>query len=443
MPRTTKATSKKNTDKKGSSSASTPSKKAFESKKSLKETTAEQTHVKKNLKPYFYTTVVGIFLLSILIGQIFSIANVSRQIGDLHRSLGGVIDEVGAKLTITDQLDLIGNDMNELRSYLYLPTKDYSFGSTATDEDPDALSKETQYNKGMYMMLESIHTEQQSAERAAQAKENLSDIKEQTSYSEKLQASTMTFGEVTQEDDLIFLPVVLSDGTVFTRLTYHLDIDQWELYDYKTVDFYDNFDDFNAIVEKYFNTLDARVSDYTDFLSLTNDLSSLWSAQDIAAKLQEKGLHVGNNTILNPEEETIAQIIIDPHTQNITWLAGDNDKVYTTLEGFKEDVTNLIETLDSRTLIERSVSEKEALLKSIINDPAFEQVLKDYNLTISYEPFVEDDRIYYQIKDANDKVIRQIVIEKNAGADIIVVDAEGLNPIPLTDFLEEDGLKKK
>jgi len=441
--KTTKKTMVKKPTVKAKTARKTSPQKSKASSENIKQTATPQ----KNSKPYLFTIFIGVILLSIVIGQLFVVANMNRKIGYLSLSMGGVIDEVGQKLTVTDQLELLGNDMNELRSYLYLPTKDYSFGTESVSSEDNSLTDETAYNQGMFMVIESIHKKQTKEEQTNTANKLLDSFLEEKQFTSKLSDVGLAFGEKTEEGDLLYLPILLSDGTIFAKLTYHSDINQWELFDYSITDFYDSFKDFDLIVTSYISQISDTKAKYDEYVSLGNQVSELWQAQDVSDKLNEKLLHVENNTILNTENEVIAKTSVSAtgNSPSIIWDTGETNQTFNSFEEYKDNLTDMISSLDSRTIAERKISEQQNLLQSIIDDPAFTQVLTDYGLRISQEPIVEDDRIYYQILDASDSVQKQIAIERNKDANIIIVDQDGLNPIPLKSFIqsEDEGSKKK
>ena len=59
--------------------------------------------------------VLAIALAAVLVVQALSLSRLEWRFGQLQHSVGGIIDEVGSQMSLSEQLALFGNDLNEIQ----------------------------------------------------------------------------------------------------------------------------------------------------------------------------------------------------------------------------------------------------------------------------------------------------------------------------------------
>lgn len=388
--------------------------------------------------------VIVIFTLVVMM-QLFTISALSNKVDSLNHSMGGVIDEVGTKLSVADQLEVFAQDLNEIRSYLYLPNKTYSFANDDQESLSEGDSKDTRINAGLFALVEDIHVTKATEDDLAAHALILEDIRTEEVTRETLSEYGLAFGtEVITGELVATLSLLDARGEAFTRLVYHADTGEWEMWDYTGSTYYDEYESFENALENYIDGLSQHLEQYSTYLQTENELSSSLTAPEHAELFMQHNATLAGLTVRNPADEPLAQIMVSPETREIVWKTDEENKAtFSDIPDFLDALPGLLASLDTRTAIEQAIDKQKGLVEELISDEAFQTVLADYELKVAPDPIEEDDRYYYPITDAGGTIVQQIVIEKNASADIFVVDAEGLNPTPLSTYAETEGLKKK
>ena len=160
-------------------------------------------------------------------------------------------------------------------------------------------------------------------------------------------------------------------------------------------------------------------------------------------------------SVNNEANETIAQIILDKKDLSIQ-LKDMRDKENVTLQAtdLSTSLPPFLEKLNSLPASQQKVVESQMKLKSTFEDKGFQLLLSSSNLSIKTEPREDEYRYYYDVSTiggatetagsstaggSTGTLLGSVVIEKATG--MIVVDPKGANTTNLLFF--EEGLKKK
>lgn len=109
-------------------------------------------------------------------------------------------------------------------------------------------------------------------------------------------------------------------------------------------------------------------------------------------------------------------------------------------DSLQKENKNVIEDDIENNIEEDFVQQKKEEILKIINDTSVQEFLKNNNLDISQDYFEEDDRIYFDVKNAEGKILQKIILEKGTGY-IKVSGADGTGAIKISEYLQNP--KKK
>ena len=115
------------------------------------------------------------------------------------------------------------------------------------------------------------------------------------------------------------------------------------------------------------------------------------------------GLAVKNST-----DEKISEIFLEKSSlkygfvpqgeSEIKWIASE--------EMFKKSLLEHFQTLSSLSQAEIAVQQKKEEFQALLSEDAFQDTLKEQGLIIELEPIEEDDRLYFEIKNASGVLIQ-------------------------------------
>jgi hypothetical protein len=388
---------------------------------------------------------LGWILLVILIGvNTFQLARFGEIVERVDMYNKGVIDELGG---IRQDVMTFGNDLNEIRGFLLLPIKEYSF-SKGPDETQDTEEVQTtRTESALYAFLGGLTEEQTRKANAAKAATDADTLLGDASFHAELEKGGLKTGK--REDNETTISVKIEDGTatavyslVFDKNTAGTSV-QSSLGTYACAG-----KDLAAVKTElldYFGKNKEQALRMKATLQERNDaVAALPKDGGIGAILKEKKLKLsgaeetGDSINWYFENESADRIV----TLKIKRADGSfelDGTVVADSSGLTAAVTEKLKAADASTYQEKLLKEKKTELEGIFAQETFVEILKNNGLSVVTTPREEYNKLLYDVNDAAGKTVFSFAIEISSGAFKIIKDNQETDLYSILD----EGSKKK
>ena len=380
----------------------------------LQEIIEEKVPKSKNNTKINYKKIGTYILVAIILLDTFQIMQFGSVINKVDKYNQGVVDELGK---IRSNIIEFGNDLNETRQFLLLPTKNYSFNNDQdTEETKETTTKEAQaiYT---FLLQETNKDEQQKIQQ--QLEKRIEKLINNKTFNENLETQGLKIQP--QENKLAFK--ILEKDTPLFQVVGDVKNNQLNIQSAigeEKISTEENSDAPN-IISYITNNKDRVKKQKTTIEREKNKIKELKSNDEIKKLLQEKQITLDDTptdtktsyiyNLKNKEQQPISSITIIKKTATIKV----GDKELTDIENLTNSVLDLIKTLDGRTEMEKLIAEKRKTLETIFKETAFQESLKQDGLTINLTPREEFNKLIYDVKDKEGKVRFSFAIELSSG----------------------------
>lgn len=396
------------------------------------------------------TLFIGV--LVVLVIQFLQVQALFAYFYRLELRDSSLITEVG---DIKGAYTGFADDLNEIRNYLRLPTKNYlGFDDPENEKDADANQNDLQlaiFNYADYL-AEKNRVEQVSV--IAQGMlQGLTDSEEVKNSLAEMSLSL----SVGQSDEERFVLDVIWNGEV-ELFSYWLDIEEGNLY--RTTPFGEDLvvheggfgnstanTAYGEFEEEFLTYVERNEEDLKGGYEFIVDAQETINAvvADSQSLLNEKQVTMEQTSetmfkFKNAEGEVIGSIEVDAMDTVIEMIDSEGMERKVKVAIIKSDMPSFLESLDTLTLIDRKVADAIKQVESTMEDDGFQLLLSSSGLQISEQVREDDIRYYYDILSEDGTLLSSIVVEKTTGV-INVVDAEGTNAENILFFDPE--VKKK
>jgi hypothetical protein len=395
-------------------------------------------------RPRSYTLLFVIFLLIGFATYSYQqFDQLNKHIVNLEQSMGGVIDETGKRLKIVDQMALFGQDLNEIRRFLYLPVKNYSFTNDEREDTEDSTGSGSQLASLLFSYVDKTAEKVKEDQVLQTMREQLStmvhDMSADPTFVSKSISSTAG-----KESDIGYTYDIMVQSQPFVSYLLRKTDHHILATDFRGIRDFTSLDQVKTDLLDVMNTIDQLIALKTRMEQTQKTTEAVMNGNDIKTILQQKKLKYTYPTISNADGSVTVSVAADSNTGDFKITIGKSNQTFSDRKAFQETLIQQLNALDTSTAIEQFVSQRQKELQALLIDPAFQAVLQEKGLKISTEPVIETDRIYFHLTDAANKRLSSIVIEKGTG-EVFVVDGQGTNQQTLQDFVLQDsvGVKKK
>lgn len=394
------------------------------------------------LKNIFVTILVVLFVI-----QYVQMQKLFADLYLLGNNDTSLITEIGQ---IKDSYVQIGQDLNEVREYLRLPTSSYGGFDEITDAaDSDKNTDDVQL--ALFKYIEFLNTSGELEKNNSKYDEYLRSLGKSEAFVKYLASVGLTLGDIVEDENSESLLIIGPGGE--NVVVYFLDKELGVLY-FKTIE---------EKVEVDSETAEAFVSELKTFLAKNKD-ELIKKVKNIEKKKSEisqaiagaattienlqitlTDQYVDENlqltyTVKNKLDEPIGEIVLDSTKQEISLRDLNNTDATVKATDITTALLPFLKKLDTRTFIEKKAAKANEDLKNTISDGGFQALLFESGLKISQEAREDEDRIYYDISTKSGAVVSSLVVEKATGV-INIVQPDGTNSENLLFFDPE--FKKK
>jgi len=367
----------------------------------------------------------------------------NKHIRTLEQGMGGIIDETGKRLNMVDQMALLGQDLNEIRRFLYLPVKNYSFTNAEREDTEDSTGSGSQLASLLFSYVDKTAEKVKNDQVLQTMREQLSTMIHDIS-SDPIFASKGISSTVGKESDIGYTYDIMVQSQPF--LSYLLRKTDRHIIaaDFRGTRDFTSLDQVKTDLLDVMNTIDQLIAFKTKIEQTQKTTEAVMNGNDIKTILQQKKLKYTYPTISNADGSVTVSVAVDNNTGDFKITIGNRNQTFSDRNAFQQTLMEQLKKLDTSTAIEQLVAQREKELQALFIDPDFQAVLQEKGLQISTEPVRETDRIYFHLSDAHHQRLSSLVIEKGSG-EILVVDSRGTNPQTLQDFVLQNtpNAKKK
>jgi len=425
-------------------------------KKASKKTVGQEVGVPEKRKKMRVTNlltlkniIIGIIAF-LFITQYLQIQSIFGTFSFLEGRDSSLVTEIGH---IKEAYQTFGDDMNEMRDYLRLPTKNYFEFESVDDVGEEKNENNLQLALFQYMTYLS---DQKTIEK---------NIAENKSYLENLGASEefQTFlGEheldssgITENEESFSLKILDKSG--YYLIHYYLSKEDGILYaktyegkDEVPTDSYP-YEDFEAELIKFLTEeKDNIINAIIAIEEKKSEISVAIGSYETLAEIKKLGISLTTETLTEGDEITypaynssgglVGKIVLNTSDLEISLIDVNDDSLTTTVSDISTALIPFLQKLDTRTFFEIKTQEAQESLRKTFEDEGFQLLLSQVGLTISEEAREDESRVYHDIYDSSGTHISSIVVEKTTGV-INIVSPDGANSENILFFDPED--KKK
>jgi|WetSurMetagenome_2_1015567.scaffolds.fasta_scaffold76042_2 hypothetical protein len=403
----------------------------------------EKTHDQK-VRHQALKTLGWIFLAVLFAVNTFQLSMLGGIVERVDEYNKGVIDELGG---IRQDVMSYGNDLNEIRSFLLLPVKEYSFMKGPVETQDTEEKQTTRTESALYAFLGGVTEEQSVKANTARAESNAAALLGDADFAAGLEKSGLKIGK--REDGPDSISVKIEDGSatavyalVFEKKT-SATLVQSAIGSYKA-----KASEMTALKTELLDYLgknkEAALKMKTLIQQRKDEVAALAADAGISASLKEKKMK------MTPAEEVADTINYyfenDAGDRLMTLKIQRTDGTYD-LDGTKINdaaglltaVTDKLKNADASTTQEKMLKERKAELEGIFAQKTFTDILSNDGLKIAAAPREEYNKILYDVQDAGGKTVFSFAIELSSGSFKVIKDNQETDLYSILD----SGSKKK
>jgi len=356
----------------------------------------------------------------------------------------GVVDELGG---FRSDITSFGGDLNEIRSFLLLPTKEYSFlpKEVETGETQEQQSSRTE--TALYTFMEQATDEASATQNKDKAIALATSIHDDATFTQGISTNSLSLGKVETNDLASSFKVNDTAGNGIFAVNVdlrHAAVSVQSALGTHEVKASDASSAGKELIA-YFNENKEQA---VKMKTLINDekeaMKGLKENADVKKILADKRATIEEAEesddaitypIFNNDKEKVLAIEILRKDGSIQFA----DKTYKTVAELLQPFMDTLKATDFATAQEQLINSRKAELEAIFKESTFQEMLKNSNWTLVSTPREDYNKLLYDVKDSGNKVVFSFAIEMSSGALKIIKDDQELD---LFSFMSE-GSKKK
>lgn len=387
-------------------------------------------------------------LVVVLLFQYWQSKNNSANFSFLHTRESSLIEEIGQ---LQETYMNVGDDLNEIRLYLRLPTKQYEELELNLDNEDGDKNKD-QVQLALFQYIDHIASTKSIQEKLTLNKALLDNLIISKDFSKFLIGEKLAFAPTIRDENNVVVKINDKDGNAL--ITYTFDNKTGDLI-FQTISKKEPVDT-DDFVEFKQNLITFLTDNKTDLIASIQTAKKLQEAivgainsakvQDIikrrelsfAPNFTQKDLKI-TYSIFNKADELVGEIVLNTENLEISLVDKNDSEMKLFVTDMMISLPPFLNNLDARTFIEQKASNAIDSFRNTLNDKGFKLLLSSGGLYFT-EPKEDEDRIYYMLYDKKDILVSTFTLEKATGV-VTVTDSDGNKNENLL-FFDPD-LKKK
>lgn len=358
--------------------------------------------------------MIGAILVLSLLYNFYSL---NSSFNPIKEKSEGLIDELAS---YRDQQASFASDLNEIRQYLLLPTKDYSTGEVKKPDNEQLKSAVLTFvgavgqNSYKEDKVQDLHEKIQVvlADEDFQIMLKEQNLTTHTFYPQYDGESVYTFLGIKSQADgaLAFVKGNIIDGSFLLDAS----VKQYQL----------GKKPLKSLMRNIEKNKEKWVGAKQDLLAKKAAMLELVSDEDFSAVLDEHKLKFDADS---PQEKDTKLIyaVNGPYglalnigilKEELKFFVDDFNKLETfdDLAAMKIAIKAKALSLDLRSPLVKTVDSKKQMLEDTFRDKSFDYFLKEFEGIIADDPIEEDDRYVYELRRA-EELIGSVILEKGTG----------------------------
>ncbi len=408
----------------------------------------------KNFKKKFKNlsdkkSLIIILLAFLLVFQFISLNKNFTSLNIQGKSTSSsLIEEIGQ---LKETHLRLGEDLNEVRSFLMLPTKNYqSIFEIGDDVSEDENQNELQL--ALFQYIDYLSNQKELEQKINKNIDLLYGLFNSEDFREFLAEKELTFTKIGSNENREWFSVNSEEtGNI---ITYFLEKEDGELYlktnkELSKINFANVSEiitEAKEFIKENFENLQNHNLKLEDKIAEINNIINTEKIQEVINNFEikltdsyEEDLKI-YFSILNKEDEKIGEIILDISSLEIKLQDTKNPDLLTKPSNLETALIPFLEKLDTKTFLEKHIEESKKSLEKSLEDQGFQLLLRENNLEISSTPRQKNQRLFYDIFDKNENHISSIAFELTTGV-VNIVRPDGTGAENLLFF--DPNFKKK
>ncbi len=361
--------------------------------------------------------------LRVFVSAFFVIALIlTFQAGSLVNQFGDV------RIAVSE----FGQDLNEMREYLLLPKRDYSFFDAGSEFSPD-----DQYfiNQGVEKFATELGENYLLEKNQKISYQSILDLKKDSTFYNELKSIGLLPARYLDDQKETAILKFYQGKDAITQLI--LDKNNGEFIIQSIIGSYElipnNEKSLKDLVLSYMTeNKDIIINMKSLIAEKKKAIQSIWGDESVKSVLADKDLRPN----LNPTEieagfeyviqdaDSIPVLSVVINRQNGYFVLQGAE--YETVDGLLEPLVNELESLEGESTRTKAIQEKRENLEGLLSDSGFIESLNALSLKIS-EPKEEGRRIYYDLMNTDDEYkLGSIIFEKETGDVIFFRTSDGV-----------------
>jgi len=374
-------------------------------------------------RPLGYSLLLAVFVLVMV--QMTRAAYLINQVGRDNQRL------VQEFKSIKDGVIQYGSDLNEIREYLLLPTKEYAL--FPPEKEGPAEGQPQSLGAGIDRFVSETGGTYATEKRQKQAAQDLASLLKNNDFKVKLSALKLLPARAIEDQGAISSWKFLQNKEVFAQLLLDKAKAVFTMQSILGSDLLPEGKPLAEVVLSYFEAQkDAIASMKTKIPEQKKAMQALWEDAEIGAVLSEKKCSATVNpveseagfeyAVENRDGETLMAIILNRRTGEFML----QDKGYPDTAALKPALMETLKGLSGESETARRIEQKKQELETYLRSPEFQGTLKNSHVELQ-SPRQEDKRIIYDLLNADDKTkVGSVIFETETGAVIYYRASDGV-----------------
>lgn len=392
---------------------------------------------------------LGLFLMvALVIVNTFQLAHFGGLVESVDSYNKGVVQEIGG---IRSDVVSFANDLNEIRSFLLLPTKQYSIlkGGNDTEDSGNTEENNSQTATAVYSFLGKLEDQEMATQNAQKALDLVKNIAASESLKKELTANSLTIGAIEENEKIDSFKILNANIPLFAVLvdkqTANVSVQSvlgpQPLLASNAEDFSTKIIEYVKInknkVEELKKVIDAAKADLLAAVKQPEWTTILASRKITFQEAPEETEASINYSFTNADQEKLLTLKI----LRVNGQIEMNGKTYENVKNLAAELQQQLQSVDTSSAQEKMIKQRRAELEAVFKETAFQDLLKKNEYTVDAQPREEYNKLLYDVKDKQGKVVFSFVIEISSGAYKVLKDNTEIDLF--STMQEEDGSKKK
>lgn len=357
-------------------------------------------------------------LIMIVVIQFIQLQRVSGGFSFLEGRDSSLIGEIGE---LRETYQKIGNDLNQVRQYLRLPTADYN--------DVEVSEKtENRLEIAIFEYVEYLAMQQSVDARLKANRQMLASLADDTELQNLIKTKGLILQAAAESEEEFFVILESADMGEVARYSVHKNNGKLYLKTALAKEEleYESKDDFleaarEFVVDEY-ESLEKEIQKVTN---KKNQIVAIVNNQDVQTISLERGLTIHAQPaetdiafvyqIANQYNEVVGEIVLEKEDAQIYLADKYTEGVKVLAQDLSVSLPKFLRELDPRGYLARRVGKVREQIEGVFHNRSFRTILGNAGLKLAENPREDEQRVYYDIFNSADVHLSSIVLEKATG----------------------------